>query len=219
MIEVKDLSFSYGSEAVLEHVNLALEPGIVYGLLGPNGAGKTTLLTLLCGLKNPGSGSISIDGNVPFERKPSFLSKMYFLPDNVAAEAEPAHKWARRNGEFRPGFSFERFSVIMEEFKTSADRKLNAMSWGQLKKTHIAYALACKPRYLLMDEPTNGLDIPSKIQFGNIMSAFNGSDTCVLISTHQLKEMEDLFEQVILLDGKHAEMHSEGKGTYSNLFL
>ena len=113
MITIKDLGFSYGENSVLKNISMTLEEGRIYGLLGENGVGKTTLLTLLCGLKNPQTGSIDIDGHNPYDREPSFLTDQYYLSDEVAPMNMKAIDYARNYGKFWEGFSLEKFIEIM----------------------------------------------------------------------------------------------------------
>lgn len=95
MIEIKDLAFSYGNVPVLKSITTTLEEGRIYGLLGENGVGKTTLLTLLCGLKRVTSGSITTDGENPFDRTPSLLQNQYYLPDEVLPVPMKAESFAK----------------------------------------------------------------------------------------------------------------------------
>ncbi len=162
MIQIKDLGFSYGDKPVLKNITMNLEEGRIYGLLGENGVGKTTLLTLLCGLKKAGKGEVRIDGHIPYDRTPSFLSDLYYLSDEVPALNMKAIEYALTYGRFRTGFDINKFKEVMQLLENDPQEKMNKMSFGQLKKTYISFALACSPKYLFMDEPTNGLDIPSK---------------------------------------------------------
>ena len=200
MIDIKNLSFSYGSNAVLENISLRLEEGRIYGLLGENGVGKTTLLTLLCGLKKTEKGSISIDGCDPYKRHPSLLQTIYYLPDEVMPYNQTGTRFARFSGRFWPGFSMDKFLSIMREFETDPEKKMNKMSAGQLKKTYIAFALACNTKYLFMDEPTNGLDIPSKAQFRKAVGLYTPEDSTIVISTHQVRDLENIIDPIIILD-------------------
>lgn len=200
MIKTQNLAFSYGKKEVLRNISLSLEPGKIYGLLGENGVGKTTLLTLLCGLKKPAAGTIEADGRDPYRREPSLLADQYFLPDEVAASTEKAVDWAKSRGGFWPGFSLDRFSEIMEVFEADKNQKMSTMSAGQLKKTHISFALACSVKYLLMDEPTNGLDIPSKAQFRSAILKYTPEDSTIVISTHQVRDLENVIDPIIILD-------------------
>ena len=200
MIKVDNLSFSYGPVPCLENISLSLEEGKIYGLLGENGVGKTTLLTLLCGLKKLRQGSIVTDGEIPSERTPSFLENQYYLPDEVAPVNSTAIAFARERGCFWPRFSEQNFCAIMELFEMDIHQKMNAMSAGQLKKSYISFALACNPKYLFLDEPTNGLDIPSKAQFRKAILSYTAEDSVVVISTHQVKDLENVIDPIIILD-------------------
>lgn len=200
MITVKQLGFSYGSSTVLKDINLNLEEGKIYGLLGENGVGKTTLLTLLCGLKKPVSGTIDIDGRKPFDREPSLLSSIYYLPDEVPAPRRVARDFAVDHGQYWTGFSIDKFSEIMKVLDTDETKRMDQMSYGQLKKTMISFALATNARYLFMDEPTNGLDIPSKAQFRKAISKYTADDSTLLISTHQARDLEAIIDPIIILD-------------------
>ena len=200
MIRIENLGFSYGDKVVLNNISMSLEKGRIYGLLGENGVGKTTLLTLLCGLKNVKKGNIDIDGHNPYKREPSFLSSQYFLSDEVAPVNMTASDYAKNYGKFWENFDLAKFNELMTIFETDNNQKMNTMSFGQLKKTYIAFALACNTRYLFMDEPTNGLDIPSKAQFRKAVTKYTSEDSTILISTHQVRDLENIIDPIIILD-------------------
>ena len=200
MIEINDLGFSYGQNPVLKNISMKLNEGRIYGLLGENGVGKTTLLTLLCGLKKPQTGSIDIDGYNPYDRKPSFLANQYYLSDEVAAVNMKAIDYARNYGKFWEKFDMSKFLEIMKVFENDPEQKMNRMSCGQLKKTWISFALACNTRYIFMDEPTNGLDIPSKAQFRKAVTKYTSEDSTLVISTHQVRDLENIIDPIIILD-------------------
>ena len=200
MINIEDLSFSYGVQPVLEHISMTLEDGRIYGLLGENGVGKTTLLTLLAGLKKPRTGRIDTDGFTPYDRKPSFLQDQYYLPDEVSPLTFTAERFARLRGVFWPNFSLERFLDILKEFEVDPAQKMNKMSSGQLKKTYISFALALGVKHLFLDEPTNGLDIPSKAQFRKAVTKYTADDSVIVISTHQVRDLENIIDPIIILD-------------------
>ncbi len=200
MIQIKDLGFSYGDKIVLKDITLTLEEGRIYGLLGENGVGKTTLLTLMCGLKNAKAGSIDIDGQNPYDRTPSLLSEQYYLSDEVAAVNMKAIDYARNYGIFWKRFDLGKFLEIMQVFETDPEQKMTKMSSGQLKKTYISFALACNTKHLFMDEPTNGLDIPSKAQFRKAVTKYTREDSILLISTHQVRDLENIIDPIIILD-------------------
>ena len=219
MIKVNDLSFSYGKEPCLENISLDLEPGKIYGLLGENGVGKTTLLTLLCGLKKPCKGEILTDGVAPIRRLPSFLQDQYYLPDEVAPVNMKAEKWAKDCGTFWPNYSQETFLKAMATFENNPAQKMNAMSAGQLKKTYISFALACGTRYLFLDEPTNGLDIPSKAQFRKVIMSLTADDSTIVISTHQVKDLENIIDPIVILDRRDVLLNASVEEISSKLFF
>ena len=200
MISVKDLSFSYGSKGVLKNISMELKGGNIYGLLGENGVGKTTLLTLLCGLKEPQTGSIDTDGRNPFDRHPSLLSEQFYLPDEVAPAHNRAQRFGKETGALWPAYDHLKFMQILREFEVDERQMMDTMSAGQLKKTWIAFALACNARHYYMDEPTNGLDIPSKSQFRKAIMKYTAEDSAVVISTHQVRDLEDIIDPIIILD-------------------
>ena len=200
MIKIQNLAFSYGKTEVLRNITMDLEPGRIYGLLGENGVGKTTLLTLLCGLKKTQDGTISADGHDPYKREPALLQDQYYLPDEVAPVNDRALAWGKATGKFWPRFSPDIFSKILQEFEVDPQQKMNAMSAGQLKKTYIAFALASGVHFLYLDEPTNGLDIPSKAQFRSALMKYTAEDSTIVISTHQVRDLENIIDPIIILD-------------------
>ena len=200
MITIKDLGFAYGEKVVLKNISMTLEEGRIYGLLGENGVGKTTLLTLLCGLKRPQAGSIDTDGLKPFDRQPSLLSDQYYLSDEVPAMNMKAEEYAKNYGKFWENFDLGKFHEVMAVFENDPQQKMTHMSFGQLKKTYISFALACNTKHLYMDEPTNGLDIPSKSQFRKAVTKYTREDSIILISTHQVRDLENIIDPIIILD-------------------
>ena len=200
MIEIKDLAFSYGKTPVLKSITTTLEEGRIYGLLAENGVGKSTLLTLLCGLKKVCSGSISTDGENPFDRTPTLLQNQFYLPDEVLPVSMKAECFAKERGAFWPNYDHSKFLEIMKEFENDPSKKMNQMSAGQLKKTYISLALACGCKYIFMDEPTNGLDIPSKTQFRSAIMKYTSDDSTIVISTHQVRDLENIIDPIIILD-------------------
>lgn len=222
MIEIKDLAYSYSrrrGQYALKNISLKLEDGHIYGLLGENGVGKTTLLTLLCGLKMPQTGSILIDGQFPLDRDPSFLSSIYYLPDEVYSLPMSAIDFAVRNGAMRENFSLDKFKELMRLFEVNLEQQMNKMSLGQLKKTHISFALACNTKYLFMDEPTNGIDIPSKAQFRNALSNYTREDATIIISTHQVRDLESVIDPLIILDCHQVLLNASLKEVSEKLFF
>lgn len=219
MIKVNNLAFSYGKDQVLKNINLTLEDGKIYGLLGENGVGKTTLLTLLCGLKKAQVGSIDTDGANPYDREPSLLEQMFYLPDDVSPIYDKAYSWARSRGKFWSNFSLDKFVEIMNDFENDVNQKLSAMSTGQLKKTYISFALACSTKYLFLDEPTNGLDIPSKSQFRSSILKYTSEDSTIVISTHQVRDLENVIDPIIILDRQDVLLNASLEEISRKLFF
>lgn len=219
MIKVNNLAFSYGKDQVLKNINLTLEDGKIYGLLGENGVGKTTLLTLLCGLKKTQVGSIDADGANPYDREPSLLEQMFYLPDDVAPIYDKAYSWAKSRGKFWSNFSLDKFVEIMNDFENDVNQKLSAMSTGQLKKTYISFALACSTKYLFLDEPTNGLDIPSKSQFRSSILKYTSEDSTIVISTHQVRDLENVIDPIIILDRQDVLLNASLEEISRKLFF
>ena len=202
MINIDNLGFSYGPFPVLSNISMTLREGNIYGLLGENGVGKTTLLTLLCGLKKPKEGSILVDGRKPFDRQPSLLADQFYLSDEATPVHARARSFAKENGVFWPHFDLKKFEAILAVFEVQPDQWMDAMSAGQLKKTWISFALACNAKYYYLDEPTNGLDIPSKSQFRAAVMRYTSDDATLLISTHQVRDLENIIDPIIILDNK-----------------
>ncbi len=219
MIKIQNLAFSYGKNEVLRNISMELKPGRIYGLLGENGVGKTTLLTLLCGLKKTQTGTIQADGQNPWDRQPSLLQDQYYLPDEVAAVNDKAIGWAKATGVFWPNFKLDRFETILREFEVCPTQKMNAMSAGQLKKTYIAFALACGTRFLYLDEPTNGLDIPSKAQFRSALMKYTAEDSTIVISTHQVRDLENIIDPIIILDRRDVLLNATIEQISEKLFF
>ncbi len=219
MIEIKDLAFSYGKTPVLKSITTTLEEGRIYGLLGENGVGKTTLLTLLCGLKKVCSGSITTDGQNPFDRTPTLLQNQFYLPDEVLPIAMKAECFAKERGAFWPDYDHAKFLEIMKEFENDPAKKMSQMSAGQLKKTYISLALACGCKYIFMDEPTNGLDIPSKTQFRSAIMKYTTDDSTIVISTHQVRDLENIIDPIIILDRQDVLLNATVEEITSKLYF
>ncbi len=219
MIEIKDLAFSYGKTPILKSITTTLEEGRIYGLLGENGVGKTTLLTLLCGLKKVCSGSITTDGENPFDRTPTLLQNQFYLPDEVLPVTMKAECFAKERGAFWPDYDHSKFLEIMKEFENDPAKKMNQMSAGQLKKTYISLALACGCKYIFMDEPTNGLDIPSKTQFRSAIMKYTPDDSTIVISTHQVRDLENIIDPIIILDRQDVLLNASVEEITSKLYF
>lgn len=201
MIRINDLGFSYkGKRNVFTSLDLQLDAGHVYGLLGKNGAGKSTLLKLLSGLVFPRKGKIEVMGQEPRLRRPSFLSDIFLIPEEVFLPGIKMKEYVRGMSPFYPRFDEDQLKSYMKEFNVSEEEKLDTMSHGQKKKALISFALACNTRLLLMDEPTNGLDIPSKGEFRRVIASEINEERCIVISTHQVRDLENLIDAMVILE-------------------
>ena len=198
MIKVNDIQFKYkGQKAVVfDGFSLELTEDRVYGLLGKNGTGKSTLLYLLSGLLHPVKGSVSVDGVDAYKRQPEMLREVFLVPEEFELPSLRLSLYRL----FYPRFSDEILQSCLRDFELSEDVKLNALSMGQKKKAFIAFAMATNTKYLLMDEPTNGLDIPSKSQFRKVVAQYMNDDRLVIISTHQVHDVEQLLDHILMLD-------------------
>ena len=200
MIDIQDLHFSYKKKKVFDSLSLRFTPGHVYGLLGRNGTGKSTLLRNIAGLLFPKKGRISVDGNIPAHRQPRFLQNIFMVPEEFYLPNISIADFLKHLAPFYSGFSFSQFEKYVQLFDIPGDSTLQNMSYGQKKKVLISFALASNAKFLLMDEPTNGLDIISKSQFRKVLAEALDDNRCIIISTHQVKDLENLIDRVTIID-------------------
>lgn len=201
MIDIKNMSFGYSRKQLLyKNITLHLEAGHIYGLLGKNGAGKSTLLKNIIGLLFPLEGEIQVNTHIPQKRQPVFLESIYFIPEEVYVPSLTVAKYLSLFAPFYPRFNRQEFDRYMEELDVNTDKKLTSLSFGQQKKFVIAFALACNTEILLLDEPTNGLDIPSKKRFRKLIASVMNAQRTIFISTHQIRDLDNLIDQVIIID-------------------
>jgi len=201
MIQINNLNFAYPRQSALfSNLSVGLEGGSITGLLGKNGAGKTSLLKLLSGLLYPQSGNINVLDHNPAKRQVSFLSDVFFVPEEFSFPPVSINEYLQAYAPFYPQFDTELMSKTLSEFDLRTDNNLSRLSHGQKKKFLIAFALATRCRLLVLDEPTNGLDIPSKLLFRKILAGSLNEDQLVIISTHQVKDVENLIDKILILD-------------------
>lgn len=200
MIKIEDLSFFYNKRRpVFENVSFDIKSGI-YGLLGENGVGKTTLLHIISGLCFPKKGSCKVCDYESSYRNPEMLKNLFFLPEEFQAPNLTIMDFIKCNADFYPNYSEMQFEEYMRGFQVERDRKMSELSFGQKKKVMIAFALSLNTPITLLDEPTNGLDIPSKAQFRKIIATAYDEQRCIIISTHQVRDLENLIDPIIILD-------------------
>jgi ABC-2 type transport system ATP-binding protein len=202
VIKFENVDFSYVKKApLLSNLDLQVTPGHIHGLLGKNGEGKSTLLKLIAGLIFPQKGKIDVMGFTPQKRNPEMLCDIFFFPEELPVFSLKITDFQKAYAPFYPKFSVEQFDNYLKEFEIlSKDLKLNKLSYGQKKKVLVAFGLATNTKILLMDEPTNGMDIPSKGQFRRMVASVIDENRCVIISTHQVRDLDSLIDNIIIMD-------------------
>jgi ABC-2 type transport system ATP-binding protein len=200
MVKIKNLSFGYKKERLFTNLDLQLSPGNIYGLLGKNGVGKTTLLKLISGLRYPQDGECLVLDYIPQKRLPGFLEELYLIPEEFFLPPITMRTYEKIYTPFYPRFDQKSLAAYMKEFDLDAKEKLTELSYGQKKKFLLAFGIATNCRLFLLDEPTNGLDIPSKSQFRKILASALTDDRIILVSTHQVRDMENLIDPIIILE-------------------
>lgn len=201
MIEINQLTFHYKKQqALFADLSFQQENGSITGLLGKNGAGKSTLLKLIAGLLKPQTGQLTINGFEPFERHPDFLSDVFMVPEEFSFPPVSIDCYLKATAPLYPNFGYEKMDKILQEFELDRKKNINRLSHGQRKKFLIAFALATNCRLLILDEPTNGLDIPSKSLFRKILVSSVTEEQLILISTHQVKDIDTIIDKIVMLD-------------------
>ncbi len=202
MIQIKDIDFRYpGSKhLVFRNFSLELKENKIYGLLGKNGTGKSTLLYLVGGLLRQRKGTILVDEVSAQERRANVLQDIFMVPEEFELPNVSLSSYVKSNKGFYPNFSQEVLENCLKDFELPISLKLNELSMGQKKKVFMSFALATGTRFLLMDEPTNGLDIPSKSQFRKVIANNMTEDRTLIISTHQVHDVESLLDHIIVMN-------------------
>ncbi len=209
MIDIQQLNFGYQKAwPVFQDFTMRLEEGHVYGLLGKNGTGKSTLLYLISGLLRPQRGFVKVDGMEAIARKPEMLREIMLVPEEYELPAIGLDSYVKINAPFYPRFSHEALQRNLREFELPEKINLGRLSMGQKKKVIISFALAASTKYLFMDEPTNGLDIPSKAQFRRVVAGGMNQETTVIISTHQVRDVEMLIDQVVMISQQNVLLNA-----------
>ena len=213
MLKIQNITHGYTSiHNVLENFSLSYEEPGIYGLLGKNGTGKSTLLYLIMGLLRPKQGEITLNGANTQERLPESLQEMFIVPEEYNLPSIPLPDYLKVLRPFYPNFDEQLMVKLLQEFDMLnvngatlnengiPQINLGALSMGQKKKVYMCIALAARTKLLLMDEPTNGLDIPSKSQFRKVVAQGMRDDQIVVISTHQVRDVETLLDHVTIIE-------------------
>lgn len=186
---------------IYSDLSLSVCPGQIVGLLGKNGTGKSTLLYLMCGLLRATAGKITFKGEDINAHSTGSLADMFIIPEEFTLPNISIRQYVKLNGVFYPNFSEEILRSSLNDFDLPADIHLGELSMGQKKKALVSFALATNTPLLLMDEPTNGLDVPSKSRFRKVIASGMTDEKSILISTHQIKDVEKILDRVLMLDG------------------
>ncbi len=209
MVRIRNLHFGYSRRVPLfENLSLTLERGHIYGLLGKNGAGKSTLLKNIVGLAFPQAGTCEVNGLPAAARLPAVLEDLFFLPEELHTPALTADQFVAHTAGFYPKFSETQFQRYLAELEVPRQTKLPKLSFGQQKKFMIAFALAANTGLLVLDEPTNGLDIPSKVQFRKTLAGALSEDRCMIISTHQVRDLDSLIDTVLVVHNREIVLNA-----------
>jgi ABC-2 type transport system ATP-binding protein len=201
MINIQHLTFQYKKQAPLfTDLSFQQPKGNITGLLGKNGAGKSTLLKLMSGLLKPQTGTVNINEYKPFDRLPDFLADVYMVLEEFSFPSISIARYIKASAPLYPKFDYEKMERILQEFELDRKKDLNSLSHGQRKKFLIAFALSTNCSLLILDEPTNGLDIPSKSLFRKILVSSVSEEQLVFISTHQVKDIETIIDKIVILD-------------------
>jgi ABC-2 type transport system ATP-binding protein len=203
MIQIEHLDFWYKrGRPVLRDLSLSLDAGHVYGLLGKNGSGKSTLLKSMAGLAFPAAGKCLVRGLPAAKRPVSLLEELFFLPEEVYTPQLTPGQFLKSTAAFYPKFSITDFYSNLKTLDVDPVAVMSRMSYGQQKKVMIAFGLATNTSLVLLDEPTNGLDIPSKVQFRKLIASGLHDERCVIISTHQVRDLDSLIDIILILDDR-----------------
>lgn len=210
MVNIENLQFSYGRKyrPVFTDFSISLKPGCIYGLLGKNGTGKSTLLYIMCGLLQPQGGTVEVMGGNPRAHQPQIIGEIFLVPEEVELPAVRLRDYVKLNAPFYPRFSQEVLQQCLSDFELTDDLRLDQLSMGQRKKAFMSFALATQVRLILMDEPTNGLDIPSKSSFRKVVSSNMSEEQTIVISTHQVRDIDSLLDHIIIMDNSQVFLNA-----------
>lgn len=210
MITIENLSFSYSKKkSLFKNLDLNIGSGKICGLLGKNGAGKTTLLRQLIGLLYPQEGTITVHGNDVTKRNPDTIKEIFYVQEDFELPSMPISLYQKLYSPFYENFDTTKFYELLNKFEVEINSKTSDLSFGQKKKVQIAFALSTGVKLLILDEPTNGLDIPSKAQFRKVVISSIGEEQSVIISSHQVRDLSNLLDQVILIEDGRVTLNED----------
>lgn len=201
MLEMKNVTKSFGDFKALDDLSLHVPKGAVYGLVGPNGAGKSTAIRHLTGVYRPDCGSITLEGQPIFEN-PAAKMRIGYIPDEIfffpSASLEEMRKFY---AGLYPQFDHDLFTRLYDVFQLPRKGQIRRFSKGMQKQAAFHLAICCKPDVLILDEPVDGLDPVMRRQVWNLLlSDVAQRQTTVLVSSHNLRELEDVCDHVGIMD-------------------
>ena len=210
MISIQNLEFHYSKKRTLFNgLDLELQRGKIYGLLGNNGAGKSTLLKLLSGSLKPYSGAVEIDEFHSHQRNSALLEKVYLLQEENYLPNITLKQYVSAYSDFYPRFDIEKLKSCIDIFDVPMSSRLTEISFGQRKKFFLSFGMATNVDYLILDEPTNSLDVPSRSQFRKVLTSGFTDSQCVIVSTHNLFDFSHLFDNIIVIDSGRVVFHQD----------
>ena len=202
MVTMSEVRFGYRRQAPLfDALDFSVKPGGIVGLLGKNGAGKTTLLKLGTGLLFPHGGQAFLFGSPAEQRRPEVLARVAYVPEQFDVPGQRLREYVSGLSAYYPAFNAQAMDRYLERFEIYENRRLTQMSFGQQKKVLLSFALATGAELVVLDEPTNGLDIPSKQVFRQVVAEAADDQRALVISTHQVRDVESLIDPIVILDG------------------
>ncbi len=205
MLEIRDLTKTFGSFRALDHLSMTVPQGAVYGLVGPNGAGKSTAIRHMTGVYRPDSGSVTLEG-MPIYENPNLKERICAIPDDIfyfpSASLEDMRKFYRG---IYPRFDDALFDRLFDVFQLPKKSPMRRFSKGMQKQAAFHLSICTRPDVLILDEPVDGLDPVMRRQVWSlILSDVAQRETTVLISSHNLRELEDICDHVGIMD--HGKM-------------
>ena len=204
MLEIRNLTKTFGDFKALDDLSMTVPKGTVYGLVGPNGAGKSTVIRCMVGVYRPDSGSVTMSGEFVYEN-PDLKARIGYIPDDIfyfpAATLEEMRRYYK--GVY-PTFDDDLFERLYEIFNLPRKIPVRRFSKGMQKQAAFHLAICCRPDVLILDEPVDGLDPVMRRQVMSLILADVAErGTTVLISSHNLRELEDVCDHVGIMDHGH----------------
>ncbi len=202
MLEIKNLSKSFGKFKALDHLNMTVPKGSVYGLVGPNGAGKSTAIRHIAGVYRPDEGSITLEG-IPVYENTAVKARMGFITDDLFFYSGATMEDMRRfYAGIYPAFDNTIYKQVGEAFHLPTKTPVRRFSKGMQKQAAFWLTIACRPDIMILDEPVDGLDPVMRRQVWSlILSDIAQQGTTVLVSSHNLRELEDICDHVGIMNG------------------